>query len=79
MLQSQQHNLYLITIKPCPDDGRSKRVWITDAGRNLREQTIVDVGPELVNLLADISEQQIQAMIEKLTDIRQQLDANRNN
>ena len=68
----------LITRKPCPDDGRCKRVWITDAGCKLREQTIANVGPELADLLADIPEQQIQSMIETLTNIRQQLDANRN-
>jgi hypothetical protein len=44
----------------------------------LREQTIANVGPELADLLADIPEQQIQSMIETLTNIRQQLDANRN-
>jgi DNA-binding MarR family transcriptional regulator len=46
----------LITIKNCTDDGRSKRVWITDASCKLRQQTISKVGQELTDLLQDIPE-----------------------
>lgn len=67
----------LISIKPCPEDGRSKRVWITDAGHQLRQQTIAIMGPELADLLSNIPDQQLQIMIENLTSIRQELDANR--
>jgi DNA-binding MarR family transcriptional regulator len=67
----------LITIKPCQDDGRSKRVWITDSGQKLRDQTIASLGPELASLLHLIPDQQLKTMIEALTTIRKQLDNNR--
>ena len=67
----------LVDIKPCSEDGRSKRVWITDAGHQLRQQTIANMGPELAGLLNNIPDQQLQTMIKNLTTIRQQLDANR--
>jgi DNA-binding MarR family transcriptional regulator len=67
----------LISIKPCQDDGRSKRVWITDSGQRLRDQTIASLGPELASLLHLIPEQQLKTMIEALTTIRKQLDSNR--
>ena len=52
-------------------------MWITDAGHQLRQQTIAIMGPELADLLSNIPGQQLQIMIENLTSIRHQLDANR--
>ncbi|MDB9999999.1 hypothetical protein OAE19_07670 [Porticoccaceae bacterium] len=52
-------------------------MWITDAGHQLRQQTIANMGPELAGLLNNIPDQQLQTMIKNLTRIRQQLDANR--
>jgi DNA-binding MarR family transcriptional regulator len=31
-----------VEMKPNPDDGRSKRVWLTDAGRAFREEAIAE-------------------------------------
>ncbi|NRA99245.1 MAG: MarR family transcriptional regulator [Rhodobacteraceae bacterium] len=35
----------LVEMKPNPEDGRSKRVWITHAGRSFRNRAIADLSP----------------------------------
>ena len=35
----------LVEMRPNPEDGRSKRVWLTPAGRTFRDRTIRQMGP----------------------------------
>jgi hypothetical protein len=37
-------------MKPNPDDGRSKRVWLTDAGRAFREEAIARLAPDIARI-----------------------------
>ena len=41
----QKHGL--VDVRPNPNDRRSKCVWITRAGRDLRDGTVAAIGPEL--------------------------------
>lgn len=67
----------LVSIKPNPNDGRSKQVWLTDAGKEMRMQTIQQAAPFLIKSLSNLSEQQVADLVENLANIRQILDSNR--
>lgn len=67
----------LITIKPDPNDGRSKRVFITEKGRTTRDQCIQRVTPLFVILRKSFSEGEFRAAIPFLKKLRQILDEER--
>lgn len=67
----------LIEIRPNPEDGRSKTVWITDAGRDLRAHVIADLAPDLARLLGEFGTDRLRAIKPVLTDLRKFLDENR--
>lgn len=67
----------LIEMRPNPDDGRSKTVWITRAGRTLRDGVIADLAPSLLRLLGEFGTDRLLAMKPVLTDLRKFLDENR--
>lgn len=46
------HKRGLVDVRPNPNDRRSKCVWLTPAGRALRDGTLVALGPELDTLAA---------------------------
>lgn len=71
----KKHNLIL--IKPHPEDGRSKQVWLTEKGINLRNNTIAALSPQLVELLSSVPQDQIEKLVSSLTKIRILLDNNR--
>lgn len=67
----------MVTIIPNPNDGRSKLVYITEAGKQLRLQTIMQAAPILSQSLAGFSTAEIQTLVESLSKIRKIIDDNR--
>lgn len=67
----------LVAIHPDPDDGRSKIVRITEAGREMRLAAMVATHPWAERLRAKLDEQEIAALIPRLAALRAILDADR--
>ncbi len=67
----------LVDFRPNPKDGRSKCVWITDAGRGFLDQVIVDLEPELTKFLAHLAIDHVSALVADLANIRKLLDTDR--
>jgi DNA-binding MarR family transcriptional regulator len=67
----------LIEMRPNPEDGRSKTVWVTDEGRRLRSAVIEDLGPGMLQLLCEFGTKRLLAIKPVLTDLRKFLDDNR--
>ena len=67
----------LIALQANPVDGRSKLVYITDAGRNFRQSTIDALASDLGRIAAAIPPDQVVKMLPKLETLRQFLDADR--
>ncbi len=68
----------LVMVRPNPNDGRSKCVWITDEGRALRDRVITDLTPEFQELLDGFDVERLFAILPVLTDLRVFLDEHRN-
>ncbi len=68
----------LVTMKPNPEDGRSKRVWLTNSGRALRNDVIHALAPEFDHLLKSFDAARLLAMLPVLTELRILLDEARN-
>lgn len=68
----------LVDVRPNPDDGRSKRVWITPKGRAVRDQVIVDLGPDFERMARGFDSQRLRDILPVLTELRMFLDADRN-
>lgn len=66
-----------VHIKPDPNDGRGKRVSLSDEGRAAREDAITTIGPILPLLLAEIPEQEFENALPLLRRLRVFLDENR--
>ena len=67
----------LVEMRPNPDDGRSKRVWLTPAGRRFRDETIAALAPDAAAIMQVVPPERIAALLPELTDLRQHLDAMR--
>ena len=67
----------LIEMRPNAEDGRSKIVFLTDAGRTFREQSIASLIPDLSRLEASLDIQEMTEMIPALSKVRSILDADR--
>ncbi len=67
----------LIGFRPNPKDGRSKCVWITDAGRDFIGQALFNVAPEVTKTSSHLSTDQVTALVNDLAHIRKLLDADR--
>jgi len=65
-------------VRPNPNDGRSKCVWITDEGRALRNQVIADLTPEFEGLLKEFDVSRLTEILPTLTELRVFLDEHRN-
>lgn len=63
-----------VALRPNPEDGRSKQVWLTDAGRTFREQALAAMVPDMVKLAGLFSPSRAQAMLPELTALRKILD-----
>lgn len=67
----------MVAIKPNPNDGRSKQVWLTEHGKTLRLQIIAKAGPALTQSLAGLKHSQIETLVNSLAQIRKVMDENR--
>lgn len=68
----------LIEMRPNPEDGRSKLVYLTDAGRALRTKTIVALGPDFERIIAALDTNSLAAAVPALKALRVFLDEDRN-
>lgn len=66
-----------VQVRPNPEDGRSKQVWLTDKGRSLQGDTIDALGPEFVRLAQGFDVDRLLEILPTLTDLRKFLDADR--
>ncbi len=67
----------LVEMRPNPDDGRSKCVWLTSAGRQRREAAIGIVAQSYSKLAEQLSTAKVAMLAEELGELRMILDANR--
>ncbi|MTI42348.1 MarR family transcriptional regulator [Roseibium hamelinense] len=67
-----------VTLKSNPKDGRSKTVWLTNAGREFRDDAIKLLDDDMEALRAAIPADKISALVPALEEIRVFLDAYRN-
>lgn len=64
----------LVQMRPNPKDARSKQVWLTEAGRRVRDDTIARLGPEFISVGQAISPEKVQAVLPILEELRIYLD-----
>ena len=67
-----------VTLRPNPDDGRSKQVWLTDTGRALRNNTIAALAPEFADLAAGFDVERLVSIKPTLSALREFMDSRRN-
>ena len=67
----------LVTITPDPEDGRGKRVYLTEAGRAAREAAIAALGPDMASMTATFGNAFFNDLVPKLAEFRRWLDAAR--
>jgi DNA-binding MarR family transcriptional regulator len=67
----------LIRVEADPKDGRGKRVFLTDAGRAMRERAIATVGPHMAAIGTVLSAAEIAEILPHLRRLRAHLDAAR--
>ena len=67
----------LVRIVANPSDGRAKLVTITDAGRDMRADSVASVGPFLSDLSRALSDKDLAKALPVLEKIRKFLDAQR--
>ncbi len=72
----QSHGL--VEMRPNLKDGRSKCVWLTKKGRQLRDQTIIDLQPDLSKIIQQLPPEKVASLVSELAEIRKIMDANRN-
>ncbi|WP_372571187.1 MarR family winged helix-turn-helix transcriptional regulator [Ruegeria jejuensis] len=68
----------LVEMRPNPEDGLSKQVWLTEAGRTLRARIIIDMSPQFERLARDFDISKLQDILPVLTELRIYFDENRN-
>ena len=68
----------LVEMRPNAEDGRSKRVWLTEAGRALRAQTIAALGADFAKMAAEFDLDRLASIRPILRDLRIMMDAARN-
>jgi DNA-binding MarR family transcriptional regulator len=66
-----------IRLEPDPKDGRGKRVFLTEAGRALRERAIASLGPTMGGIAGALPEAEMEALLPSLRRLRAHLDAAR--
>ena len=66
-----------IRVEGDPKDGRGKRVFLTDAGRAMRERAIAAVGPQMAAIGGVLSEAEIAEILPHLRRLRAHLHAAR--
>ncbi len=66
-----------VEFAPNPEDGRSKCVMLTDAGRRFRDEAIAGLEPDIGKLAEAIPRDKVAAMLPLLAELRAYLDAER--
>ena len=66
-----------IRMKPNAEDGRSKRVWTTPAGRRFRNASIAAVGPDLDDLAREFAADRVARILPELEALRKIMDRRR--
>jgi len=80
---SMTHSLAVLERKgfvetaPNPEDGRSKLVRITEAGRAFRTGVIAALAPDMARSLAGLEPGTLETLLPRLTHLREVLDAAR--
>jgi DNA-binding MarR family transcriptional regulator len=64
----------LIEMRPNARDGRSKRVWITDAGRAFRQNAIAGMAPDMAALADRFLVARLSDAMPVLSDLRMIMD-----
>lgn len=67
-----------VVMKRNADDGRSKCVWLTDAGRSFRERSIAALSEEMVRLTPLLEVREMTKITPLLATVRKVLDKDRN-
>lgn len=67
----------LVEMRPNPEDGRSKQVWLTEAGRALRARTIAELVGDYSDLGQAVDPERLAQVLPVLTELRVYLDENR--
>jgi DNA-binding MarR family transcriptional regulator len=65
----------LIEMRPNPDDGRSKRVWLTDKGCATRNQAIAGLDDLFEMIAAEFPSETVEEMLPELERLRIFIDA----
>lgn len=66
-----------IQIEPDAEDARSKRVFLTDAGRAARSASLAALAPELARMPGVLAPEAVAELIPALEQLRSWLDENR--
>jgi DNA-binding MarR family transcriptional regulator len=66
-----------VSLKPNPEDRRSKQVWLTEDGRAFRDKAIAAIGPDLALLKDVVDPDEVADLVARLERLRIWLDANR--
>ncbi|MEM9437754.1 MAG: MarR family transcriptional regulator [Pseudomonadota bacterium] len=64
----------LIEVRPNPKDGRSKTIWLTEAGRSFREEAIVRVGRDMLPMLPEMDAKEVARTLGFLKHLREEMD-----
>lgn len=64
----------LVEVRPDPEDGRGKRVFLTAAGRARREAAVATLGPQLAELVSTLGREEVAALLPRLARLRRLLD-----
>lgn len=67
----------LVSMRPNPEDGRSKRVWLTKAGRRFRTEAIAALAPDVERIGRAFAGERVATLLPELEALRRVLDANR--
>lgn len=67
----------LIRMEPNPDDGRSKRVMLTEEGRRFREEAIARLKPTLIRMAQAVDSRAVAGALPLLSEMRSYLDKSR--
>lgn len=68
----------LIDMRPNPEDGRSKLVYLTEAGKTLRNDVIAGLGADLARIGHHVDADRLQQIVPLLREVRVFLDNDRN-
>ena len=67
----------LIAVMRDPNDGRSKQITLTDAGRDMRERSILALAPLLADLAGRLDLAAVASVVPALQAVRAELDSSR--